>query len=205
MIDMIHPILLTLSLLFYISTLSLVQCFISPSILDRIRIESSLYYKSKPHHENDGVISTIPNFPSIPDHIKNVYSATTLGEYKRLLIEQQDKLIVTRFYMTNCKACLAMTPSFYRLVRSKPNVIFVDIPISKENKDIHLQLGVETVPFAHIHHPAFGLVEERKISRKHWDEFEGIVQSYIDGECDVTKMDCSNPFVVDFNLDPNYL
>ena len=201
---MIHPIILILSVIFLLTSCPSARCFTPSGLSGRIAKESSLGYNTKPYDEKDGVITVIPNLPSVPDRIKNIYSVTTLDDYERVLKEQKDKLIVTRFYMTNCKACVAMTPSFYRLVRSKPSVVFVDIPISKENKDIHLRLGVETVPFSHINHPIFGLVEERKISRKHWDEFESVVQSYVDGECVITRDDFTNPFDYQLDFDPNY-
>jgi len=202
MTSMIYPILFAF---LYVSPLVTVECFIINRVsYSFLKESSSLEYKTKPYDEKDGLITSIPKFPSVPDHIKNIFSATSLKEYENLLKVHQEKLIVTRFYMTNCKACLAMTPSFYRLVRSKPDVIFVDIPITMENSNLHLQLGVETVPFAHINHPIFGLVEERKISRKHWDEFESIVQSYVDGECVLVNDDCSNPYTIELKLDPNY-
>jgi thiol-disulfide isomerase/thioredoxin len=201
----IHPILNWISLIFLLSLLTSVQSFMSRGLSDSVWKDSSLNYNTIPYQEKDGLVThVIPNIPSIPNQLSNIHLATTIEEYDRILSEQKDKLIVTRFYMTNCKACVAMTPSFYRLVRSQPNLAFVDIPISKENKDIHLRLGVETVPFAHVNHPTYGLVEQRKISRRHWDEFQGVVQSYVDGQCELTKEDCSNPYHVELDLDPNY-
>lgn len=46
-------------------------------------------------------------------------------------------------------------------------------------------IGVPSVPFGHIYHPDVGLVEERKLSKSHFKEFENLVQNYVQGYCDI--------------------
>jgi hypothetical protein len=52
-----------------------------------------------------------------------------------------------------------------------PDVIFVDVPVTNENANLHQGLGVPSLPFGHIYHPAAGLVEELRLTRKLFPEF----------------------------------
>ena len=61
--------------------------------------------------------------------------------------------------------------------------MFVDVPVTPENADLHQGLGVPSLPFGHIYHPTRKLVEELKISKKHFPFFARTLKTYIDGEC----------------------
>mmetsp|Transcript_31430 Transcript_31430/g.51292 ORF Transcript_31430/g.51292 Transcript_31430/m.51292 type:complete len:102 (+) Transcript_31430:656-961(+) len=74
--------------------------------------------------------------------------------------------------------CHTLRPSFDKAATSHPQVIFVDVPVLESNSNLHKGLGVESVPFGHIYHPKKGLVEETKLSRKTFSEFEGLVKMY---------------------------
>ena len=66
-----------------------------------------------------------------------------------------------------------------------PNAIFVDVPVIPENSDLHQGLGVPSLPYGHIYHPTGKLVEELKISKKHFTHFAKVLKTYVDGQCDV--------------------
>jgi hypothetical protein len=74
---------------------------------------------------------------------------------------------------------------FYHVATKYPNVVFVDVPVTNENANLHQGLGVTSLPFAHIYHPSAGLVEERRMTRKFFPEFESSLHSYIIGSCDI--------------------
>ncbi len=76
------------------------------------------------------------------------------------------------------QTCHAIRPSFDRVASSNPQVTFVDVPVLESNSNLHQGLGVESIPFGHIYHPEMGLVEEMKLSRKSFSEFEDLVKMH---------------------------
>jgi len=120
---------------------------------------------------------------------ENMHVATTLDDYKLLVGDEKNTIVIVRFFATWCKACQAIGPSFYRLARQHPNIKFVEVPVTDTNVELHQGLNVPSLPFAHIYHPTGGLVEEMKISKKFFRSFEDVVQSYVDGCCDVIDDD----------------
>lgn len=49
------------------------------------------------------------------------------------------------------------------------------------------RLGVTSLPFGHIYHPTGGLVEETKMSKKHFANFARVLKSYVNGLCNVEE------------------
>jgi thiol-disulfide isomerase/thioredoxin len=70
------------------------------------------------------------------------------------------------------QACKAVAPLFYRLAGQHRDIVFVDVPVTQDNAVIHQGLGVPSLPFGHVYHPSQGLVEELKLTRKDFHEFE---------------------------------
>jgi len=120
---------------------------------------------------------------------KNLYVATTLDDYKSLVGDEKESIVIVRFYATWCKACQAIGPSFYRLAKNNPKIKFVEVPVTDTNAELHQGLNVPSLPFAHIYHPTGGLVEEMRITKKYFRDFEGVVQQYVDGCCEVIDED----------------
>ncbi|KAL7433512.1 hypothetical protein ACHAXM_003593 [Skeletonema potamos] len=110
----------------------------------------------------------------------NVKTAVSLEEFANIIQEGRSKnqLVVVRFYATWCKKCHSIRPSFDKVASSKPHVIFVDVPVTNTNVELHQGLGVKSVPFAHIYCPEKGLVVEEKISRSRFSEFEELVEKH---------------------------
>lgn len=116
---------------------------------------------------------------------KNLKQVKTLQDYKKVVGDERERLVVVRFYAPWCKACKAIAPSFYRLATIYEKVLFVDVPVTPENANLHQGLEVPSLPFAHIYHPAGGLVEEMKLSRKFFGKFARTLKSYVEGQCEV--------------------
>jgi len=129
----------------------------------------------------------------LPPNIKMV---ETLQEYKAVVGDEREKIIVVRFFATWCKACRAIQGPFYRLARAYPDVIFVEVPVSEKNAALHQGLGVPSLPFAHIYHPEGGLCEELRISRKFFPQLTLALGHYVTGSCDFLDGDdaLTNPF-----------
>lgn len=118
----------------------------------------------------------------------NVLHVSTLEEYKKVIGTNKDeKLIVVRFYAPWCKACKAIAPAFYRLASLYSNTLFIDVPVTPENANLHQGLGVPSLPYAHIYHPNGGLVEEMKISKKHFPNFARSLKFYVQGGCNIDE------------------
>lgn len=115
----------------------------------------------------------------------NVTRVTTLQEYKDVVGCEKEKIVVVRFFATWCKSCKAMAPKFYRLSNTYSNVSFVEVPVTDKNTELHQGLGVPSVPFGHIYLPNAGLVEEMRISKRTFPEFEDALETYVDGSCAV--------------------
>lgn len=124
----------------------------------------------------------------------NVRVVRTLAEYKEVVGDETDKLVVVRFYATWCKACKAMAPLFYRLASTYKDTVFVEVPVTDKNAALHQGLGVPSLPFGHIYHPKAGLVEELKINRKFFSEFAHTVKAHRSGSCELRDGECTNPF-----------
>lgn len=120
---------------------------------------------------------------------KNLMRIDTLEEYKHVISGNRDQLIVVRFYAPWCKACKAIAPAFYRLAITYPKTLFIDVPVTPDNANLHQGLGVTTLPFGHVYHPTGGLVEEIKMSKKHFARFAQVLKTYIDGKCEMDDYD----------------
>ena len=83
--------------------------------------------------------------------------------------------VVLLFPIYTFQTCHSLRPHFDKTASTNPNVIFVEVPVLEHNANLHKGLGVESVPFVHIYHPRNGLVEETKLSRKTFSEFEDMV------------------------------
>ena len=115
-----------------------------------------------------------------------VQEVTSMEGYKTVVADEEEKLVVVRFYAPWCRACKAIASHYRQLPKMYPDVKFVEVPLTKDTGMLHQGLGVPSLPFGHIYHPDVGLVEERRISRKHFQEFrDQILQSYVDGYCPV--------------------
>ena len=109
----------------------------------------------------------------------------TIQEYKAVVADEKDQMVVVRFYAPWCKSCKAIKQPFRKMCRDNPSVKFVECPVTKDNAYLHEGLGIPSLPFGHIYHPQAGLVEERKINKNMFQEFNDVLQTYIAGECDV--------------------
>lgn len=128
---------------------------------------------------------------NLPSNVKVV---KTLQEYKKVVGEEQEKIVVTRFYAPWCKACKAMQPVYYKLATKFTNVLFVDVPVTEENASLHQGLGVPSLPYGHIYSPTGGLVEELGITRKTISEFGQKLHAYVTGSCELGDMYTACPY-----------
>ena len=116
-----------------------------------------------------------------------ILAVDTLEDYKRVVVDERDSIVVVRFHAPWCKSCKSAFPLFRQMAsdyRGRP-VKFVEVPLTRETAYIHEGLGVPSVPFGHIYHPDAGLVEEGKINRRDFGEFRLALDCYVRGCCDL--------------------
>ena len=116
-------------------------------------------------------------------HPPNMVAIESLSEYKRVVGEESERIVAVRFHASYCRACRAVTPAFYKLAWTNPNVVFVDVPLTESTAVIHQGLRVPSLPFAHIYYPKAGLVEESKLLRKDVPSFQERLNHYVQGYC----------------------
>lgn len=129
----------------------------------------------------------VPKFLKRDGALPTVQLVDTLEDYKRVVVDEEDAVVVVRFFAPWCKSCKAAHPHFKKMMseHSGAGVKFVEVPLTKETAYLHEGLGVPSVPFGHIYHPDVGLVEERKINKKVFREFREALDSYVRGSCDL--------------------
>lgn len=122
----------------------------------------------------------------------SIHMVDNIHDYKDVVVDETEQIVVVRFFASWCRSCKATKPLFNKLVRTysqttdyNVNVKFVEVPLTKETAYLQEGLGVPSVPFAHIYHPEGGLVEEMKISKPHFSDFNQKLKSYVVGSCDL--------------------
>jgi len=130
----------------------------------------------------------------------NIYAVSGSEEYRDIIENFKDSMIITRFHAKWCKACQATAPLFHRLARKNPGIIFIEVPVQGDNLDLHQGLNVPSVPFSRIYYPSAGLVEEMRISKKRWSTYEEVVATYVQAFCTVEDGNYSNHMTCGDNL-----
>lgn len=119
------------------------------------------------------------------DRPANLKTVETLLEYKRALDDagDEDRIVVVRFYAEWCKACKAIRPAYHRMASLYPNIVFLDVPVTNDNANLHQGLAVPSLPYGHVYHPDAGLVEETKMSKRYFRNLVRTVRWYDEGKC----------------------
>jgi thiol-disulfide isomerase/thioredoxin len=116
-----------------------------------------------------------------------IHTVDNIQDYKTVVADEEEQIVVVRFFANWCRSCKATKPHFNKLVNSysDDSVKFVEVPLTKETAYLQQGLDVPSVPFVHIYHPEAGLVEEMKASKPHFSEFRKRLNSYVVGSCDI--------------------
>jgi thiol-disulfide isomerase/thioredoxin len=118
----------------------------------------------------------------------NVREASTQDDYKALVGDETEKVTVVRFYAPWCRACHRTAPLFDRLAAAHPNVNFVKVPVSEDTKHVMAAMGVTKLPYGQIYHPIAGLAEELSMNKVAFRDFQRILDSYLDNECELPEL-----------------
>ena len=146
--------------------------------------------KKKRNNNDDDWTPTRGGFlPNLAKRRQNVIQQVlTMEDYKTVVVDEDHAMVVVRFYAPWCKACRAVEPKFRQLAQEySPSIKFVEVPLTRQNAFLHQGLGIPKLPFAHIYHPTVGLVEETSMNKKSFGEFRHVLETYIDGSCDLPQ------------------
>jgi thiol-disulfide isomerase/thioredoxin len=118
----------------------------------------------------------------------NVIPVMTIQEFKDTVVDEPEKIVVVKYYAAWCRSCRAVAPHFAKLASDySSSVKFVEVPLTKENAYLHEGLGVPSVPFCHMYHPAVGLVEELKMNKKDFPVVKKALKTYVQGSCEIPE------------------
>ncbi|GAX11761.1 hypothetical protein FisN_7Lh142 [Fistulifera solaris] len=181
-----------------LGTLTLSCSFgVSPNVLTRVRRSISArsavstpdtarrdQSESNENTTNSWIPTKEGNF--LPNFERNrIIRVNTLEEYRRHVGEEQHRMVCVRFFSQTCRACKAAEPMFRRMTLEYPSIKFVEVPLLEHNMYMLKGLGVPSFPYVHLYYPGAGLVEESRINRKVFADFQAVLQQYVDGYCRV--------------------
>jgi thiol-disulfide isomerase/thioredoxin len=133
--------------------------------------------------------TTTPDHHQSSDACEIIQEVSTLPDYKRVVADETEQMVVVLFHAHWCRACKATLPLFRKLARDYPEIMFVRVPLTQDNGFLHDGLGVPSLPFGHLYHPSAGLVEERKLNKHVFGEFRHVLKDYVRGYCDIEDKD----------------
>lgn len=74
--------------------------------------------------------------------INTIEIVDNIEDYKKVVVDEKDKMVVVRFHAAWCRSCKASEPYFKRLVsKHTSGVKFVQVPLSKETAYLQEGLG----------------------------------------------------------------
>lgn len=150
-------------------------------------------------------------FSLLPTRLSSIQRMNTPSQFQSHVLEEKESLVVVRFYADACPTCKATSPLFRRWSRkletefqpcaesddssmstaTPPRVKVVEMPLNKATSTFLLdQLHVEKLPYCHLYHPQFGLVEEKLVMNKsEFFNFQELVDCWTRGECEAEIID----------------
>jgi thiol-disulfide isomerase/thioredoxin len=117
----------------------------------------------------------------------HVQEVLTQAQFEGIIRHEQDQITAVRFYAPWCRACKAAKGLYDGLVRTSPDVKFMEVPMMAGNNQLFSSMGINKFPTGQIYHPVYGLVEQLPISGKKVKSFDQILQSYAAGSCDLPE------------------
>ena len=119
--------------------------------------------------------------------LPNLYRARTVQDCQKLLADGDGKMTVVQFSAPFCLACKAVSPLVHKLAKDSPDINFVLLSVTKENRHDVKALGIPSLPYGYIHHPTRGVVEQLSTHKRNFADFAGIVDSYRTQACQLPK------------------
>lgn len=137
-------------------------------------------------------------FSLLPDRMSSVQRLATPSEFHTQVVDETESLVVVRFYADTCPSCRATSSVFRKWSRaissssdsdssdSTMPIKVLEMPLTKAtSKFLQDELQVDQIPYCHLYHPDYGLIEEQLVmNRADLKEFCNTVDVWSRGGCD---------------------
>ena len=155
-------------------------------------------------------------FSFLPSRLSTIERMDTPSQFQKQVLKEKESLTVVRFYSEVCPSCKATRPFFRKWARdmetsdistSGPQedvplpIKVVEMPLNRDTSSyLREELCVDKLPYCHLYHPEFGLVDEEVILNKsEFDDFVHRVDSWKNGGCDPNvEVDWGSEFDIEF-------
>jgi thiol-disulfide isomerase/thioredoxin len=129
----------------------------------------------------------------------------TLDDFQRIIdkCRKENEFVMVFWSASWCRSCHRLQPQLQRLLQRSTDrpmrylqIASPQYSLSQQggggshHQNLHTLFGIRTVPFCHLYHPQYGLVEERKLTPSASPrnaisvaQLDGILQSYQQGYC----------------------
>jgi thiol-disulfide isomerase/thioredoxin len=179
------------------------------AVIERYRVEDESSDISQPKHQSD-VYSFLPSRPSFIERVN------TPSQFQTHVLEEKESIVVVRFYSKVCPSCRATSPLFTKWSRDlemndNPSHNSADVSMQGSQQDplpikifemplnkatstfLKHQLQVDQLPYCHVYHPKFGMVEEQLVlSKVEFQKFVNAVNCWSKGGCEADLESQSN-------------
>ncbi|ACI64445.1 predicted protein [Thalassiosira pseudonana CCMP1335] len=127
-------------------------------------------------------------FSLLPSRLTSIKRVEDPSQFQSQVLDEKDALVVVRFYADACPSCKATSPLFRRWsreitstnnigesagsaeeneLRNSLSIKVLEMPLNKATSSyLQDQLHVDQLPYVHLYHPKFGLVEEQLVMNK---------------------------------------
>eukprot|EP00577_Skeletonema_sp_RCC1716_P001074 CAMPEP_0113382944 /NCGR_PEP_ID=MMETSP0013_2-20120614/6106_1 /TAXON_ID=2843 ORGANISM="Skeletonema costatum, Strain 1716" /NCGR_SAMPLE_ID=MMETSP0013_2 /ASSEMBLY_ACC=CAM_ASM_000158 /LENGTH=241 /DNA_ID=CAMNT_0000265473 /DNA_START=209 /DNA_END=934 /DNA_ORIENTATION=+ /assembly_acc=CAM_ASM_000158 len=157
----------------------------SATVIQRYRVENDI---PQPDHERKRPNTSGTSqqqqskdvFSLLPERM-SIQRLATPSEFQTQVFDEKDSLIVVRFYAEACPSCRATSSVFRKWSRSIVRGSSIDSDSSESTIPIKVlempltratssflqdELQVEKIPYCHLYHPEYGLIEEQLVMNR---------------------------------------
>mmetsp|Transcript_13325 Transcript_13325/g.20579 ORF Transcript_13325/g.20579 Transcript_13325/m.20579 type:complete len:233 (+) Transcript_13325:211-909(+) len=156
----------------------------SATVVQRYRVENDIpqpdHHRKRPNTSKSSSQQSKDVFSLLPERV-SVQRLTTPSEFQRQVVDERESLVVVRFYADTCPSCRATSSIFRKWSRgivrdtisdsnsdevSMP-IKVLEMPLTKATSSfLQDELKVEQIPYCHLYHPEYGLIEEHLVMNR---------------------------------------
>ena len=176
----------------------------SATVVQRYRVENDIsnqpdHHLNRPERYRNEQQQSRDVFSLLPERV-SIQRLATPSDFQTQVIDEKDSLVVVRFYADACPSCRATSSVFRKWSRGIANssdnvsdcsestipIKFFQMPLTKATSSfLQDELKVEQIPYCHLYHPDYGLIEEQLVmNRSDLKDFCNTVLTWSAGGCD---------------------
>mmetsp|Transcript_22014 Transcript_22014/g.47860 ORF Transcript_22014/g.47860 Transcript_22014/m.47860 type:complete len:257 (-) Transcript_22014:158-928(-) len=184
------------------------------AVIQKYRVENEASDVAQPKQQQSDAFSFLPS------RMSSIQRMDDPSQFQAQVLEEENSLVVVRFYAEVCPSCRATRPLFRKWSRdvqdndNQPNAIvdasiwssqqetlpikILEMPLNQKTSTfLKDEIHVDRLPYCHLYHPKFGLVEEQLVMNKmEFKEFVNAVDCWSIGGCEA---DLDSPFLSNWN------